>query len=96
MTDKPAAKSAAPAAPENKPAPDPTLIPRRAVAWALAAVLGGSVVALVIRFYLRTELNATVPISFIEVPLLPLTAIPMTFFFVIWTDKLFNAKIIND
>jgi hypothetical protein len=37
-----------------------------------------------------------VPLSFLEVPLLPLAAIPMTFFFVIWLDILFGARIVND
>jgi hypothetical protein len=75
---------------------DPTLLPRRVLTWVVAALLGGTTVALGIKFILHTEITATVPLSFLEVPLLPLAAIPMTFFFVIWLDILFGARIVND
>jgi hypothetical protein len=92
MTDKPAET----AAPETETKPDSTLRVRKLVTWVLAALIGGSLIAFGIKFFLKTEITATVPISFLEVPLLPLAAIPMTFFFMIWIDKLLKTGIVND
>lgn len=90
-------KPTAPATPEAEPKPvDPTLLPRRVLVWILSAGIGGTLIALGIKFFLKTELNATVPISFIEVPLLPLAAFPMTLFVMIWVDALFRTHILND
>ncbi len=93
MSNKPTAP--APESAEPLPA-DPTLLPRRVLVWVLSVVIGGALVALTIKFFLKTELNATVPISFVEVPLLPLATLPMALFVMIWLDALFHTRIVND
>jgi hypothetical protein len=90
-------KPAAPAPEQAEPLPpDPTLLPRRVLVWVLSALIGGTLIALGIRFLLNTEITETVPISFVEVPLLPLAAFPMTLFVMIWLDVLFKTRIVND
>jgi hypothetical protein len=94
MSDKPTA-AAAPEA-ENETKADPTLFVRRVLCWVLSALTGGTLVALTIKFFLKTNLNATVPISFVEVPLLPLAAFPATLLFMIWFDLWLKTRIVND
>lgn len=93
MTDKP---TTAATSDEDKPKSDPALFARRAMVWVLSALVAGTVCALVIKFFLKTELTATVPISFVEVPLLPLAAFPLTLFFMIWFDYFLKTRILND
>ncbi len=94
MTNKP---TTAPAAtPEAEPKADPTLLPRRVLVWALSALLAGTTVALIITFVLKTNLGATVPISFVEIPLLPLAAFPLTLFYMIWVDYFLGTRIVKD
>src|SRR5438128_1109789 len=65
---------------------DTTLGARRLLAWIISFVLGGGVTALGILFVLKTNLFDTIPISTIELPLLPVAALPMGLFFLIWVD----------
>lgn len=92
MSDKPTAAQT----PAPETAVDPSLFPRRVLVWVLSVLIGGSLVALGITFILRTSIFETVPISFLEVPLLPLAAFPMTLFIMIWLDVVFKSKIVND
>ena len=75
---------------------DRTLGPRRALVVVISFVLGAIVVALGIIFFLKTGLDATFPISSVEVPLLPLATLPMAFFFMIWLDYFMGTKIVVD
>ena len=77
---------------------DPSLGPRRLVAFIIAFVLGGVVIAVAIRIFLNADpFTATFPIAFLnDVPLLPLAALPMGFFFLIWLDYFMGTKIIPD
>ncbi len=94
MSEKPTA--AATPDTENEAKPDPTLVSRRILCWVLSALAGGLSVAVGILLILKTSLTATVPISFVDVPLLPLAAIPATLFFMIWFDVLLKTRILND
>ncbi len=79
-----------------EPARDPTLGVRRLLAVVISFVLGGGVVALLILFYLKTDLGATFPISVVEVPLWPIATLPMGLFFLIWIDYFMGTKIVVD
>jgi hypothetical protein len=100
MTDK-ATAAPTPAA-ETKP--DPTLRPRQIMVWVISFVLSLVFGALILQVIVpaiwpnngRIPLNATIPISFLDLPLLPLMAIPLTLFFVIWIDYFFHARVVND
>jgi hypothetical protein len=79
-----------------EPTQDRTLTARRALVFVLSFALGAIVVALGIIFYLRTGLDATFPISSVEVPLWPIATLPMGFFFMIWLDYFMGTKIVVD
>lgn len=89
------ASSVQPAADAESSA-DPTLTPRRVLAFIIATALGLVTVGAAIIIILKTGLDATVPISFVEIPLLPLAAFPMTMFFLIWVDYFMKTKIVVD
>ena len=80
----------------TEPQRDPTLTARRLLAFVISFALGGVVVALAILFYLKTGLDATFPISTVEIPLLPIAALPMGLFFLIWIDYFMGTKIVVD
>lgn len=80
--------------PAEAPA-DTTLSARRLLVWVLAFVIGGVVSALVM-VGTRIPLDATLLLSFINIPFLPLVAIPAGFFFVIWIDYFMGTKIVPD
>ena len=81
---------------------DPTLGVRRLLAWVIAFALGG--VATVVGFYVfpavfgkpPVPLDALLPISVLNIPLLPLTALPFGLFFLIWIDYFMGTKILPD
>lgn len=75
---------------------DATLGARRLLAVIIAAILGGITVALGIIFFLKAPLMDTIPISTVEVPLLPLAALPMSLFYLIWIDYFMGTKIVVD
>ena len=75
---------------------DRTLTARRILVVVISFVLGAVVVALGIIFFLKTGLDATFPISSVEVPLLPLATLPMGLFFMIWLDYFMGTKIVVD
>ncbi len=76
---------------------DSGLGPRRVVAFILSIILGTAVTAVAIITLMRTDLNASFPIAFINnVPLLPLGAIPMSLFFLIWIDFFMGTRILPD
>ena len=75
--------------------PDSTLGTRRLVAFIISIVLGTATIGIGQIVLLKTNLAASFPIAFIpEVPLLPLAAIPMSFFFLIWIDYFMGTKIV--
>jgi hypothetical protein len=80
----------------TEPERDSTLRARRLLAVVLSFVLGGVSVALLIFFWLKTDLAATFPISTVEVPLWPLATLPMALFFLIWIDYFLGTKIVVD
>ena len=80
----------------TEPERDSTLGARRLLAVILSFVLGGIVVALLIFFWLKTDLAATFPISTIELPLWPIATLPMALFFLIWIDYFLGTKIVVD
>ena len=82
----------------TEPAADPSLGPRRLVAFIIAFVLGAVVIGVAIRIFLNADpITATFPIAFLnDVPLLPLATLPMGFFFLIWLDYFMGTKIIPD
>jgi hypothetical protein len=75
---------------------DPTLTARRIAAFVIAFALGLGTVGLGMIFVLKTTLGATVPLSFLELPLLPLAGLPLGFFFLIWVDYFMHTKLIPD
>jgi hypothetical protein len=80
----------------QEPTGDRTLRARRILVWVLSFALGGLVVSLVTLFYLKTHLLATFPISNVEVPLVPITTLPVGLFFLIWLDYFMGTKIVVD
>ena len=80
----------------TEPEGDSTLGPRRLIAAVLSTILGAVSVALVILFYLKTDLGATFPISSVELPLWPMATLPMALFFLIWVDYFMGTKIVVD
>ena len=81
---------------EAQTSADPTLTARRILAFAIAIALGFVTIGAGIILILKTGLDATVPISFVEIPLLPLAAFPMAMFFLIWVDYFMKTKIVVD
>ena len=74
---------------------DPTLGPRRVVAFVLSFALGFGTIAAGIILILHTGLGASFPMAFIpNVPLLPIAGVPMGFFFLIWVDFFMGTKIV--
>lgn len=74
---------------------DPTLNARRLLVWGLSFVTGVVVTALGM-LATRIPLDATLPISFLQIPMLPLTAIPAGLFFVIILDVFMGTRILPD
>ena len=95
MSDTPANKGTT--APETA-SDDPSLGPRRLVAFIISFVLGVAVVELLEVTYLRVPaFTASFPIAFLpEVPLWPLAGLSMGFFFLIWVDFFMGTRIIPD
>ncbi len=99
MTDKP---TTAPT--ENAAPADQTLQFRRILVWVIALVLALLTSFAILQFGVSLiwpnngsiPLNETFPLSFVNVPLLPLMMIPMTLFWVIWVDHFMNARVVND
>ncbi len=80
-----------------EPKNDPTLGPRRVVAFILAFALGFGTISAGIILFLHTGLGASFPMAFIpNVPLLPMAGIPMGFFFLIWVDFFMGTRILPD
>lgn len=74
---------------------DPTLNARRLLVWGLGFVTGVVVTALAM-LATRIPLDGTLPISFLNIPMLPLTAIPAGLFFVIILDMFMGTRIVPD
>lgn len=102
MTNK-ATPVVQPAVPEQ-PARDTGLLIRRAVVWIVSLILALVVGALILQVIVpaiwpnngRIPLDALIPISFVNIPLLPIMAIPLTILFMIWLDFIFRTRIVND
>lgn len=75
---------------------DRTLAARRALVFVLSFALGAIVVALGILLVLKRGLDATFPISTVEVNLFAISTLPMGFFFLIWLDYFMGTKIVVD
>ena len=98
MTDQ------ATATPPADAKPDPTIQPRQILVWVISAVLAVITAIVLLQVVVpaiwpnngRIPLNASIPISFLDLPLLPVMIIPLTLFFVIWVDYFFHAKVVND
>ncbi|CAG0974450.1 hypothetical protein ANRL4_01481 [Anaerolineae bacterium] len=96
MTDAPSSAS------PQEEKQDPTLNARRLLVWVVAFGVGAVISAVL--FYVfpalfgkpSIPLDARLPISFVEVPLLPLCALPMGFFLVIWLDYFMGTQILPD
>lgn len=89
--------SDAPQTPETSERQDSGLGARRVVAFVISTILGTAVTAVAIITLMRTDLSASFPIAFINnVPLLPLGALPMSLFFLIWVDYFMGTKILPD
>ncbi|HRE48267.1 MAG TPA: hypothetical protein PLD47_11120 [Aggregatilineales bacterium] len=81
---------------------DTTLNARRILIWVVSIAL--SLPAAASMFFILPAifgkpfipLNARLPISFVEIPLLPLCMIPMAFFLLIWLDYFTGTKILPD
>ncbi len=101
MTDKPVEQAAA-SQPETTAKQDNTLQARRILVWVLAVVLGGAVTAASFTFVPALwgkepiPLDAVLLISFVNVPLLPLTALPVALLLLIWLDAFMGTKILPD
>lgn len=74
---------------------DPTLNARRLLVWGLGLVTGVVVTALGM-LATRIPLDAALPISFLNIPMLPLAAIPAGLFFVIILDIFMGTRIVPD
>jgi len=100
MTDK----ATATPAPEAEERPDPTLRPRQILVWVISFVLAFISVVLILQVIVPAiwpnngsiPLIAYIPISFLDLPLVPLMLIPLTLFFVIWVDYFFHTRVVND
>lgn len=74
---------------------DPTLNARRLLVWGLSFVLGVAATGLAM-LATRIPLDGTLPISFLNIPMLPLAAIPAGLFFVIILDIFMGTRIVPD
>ena len=100
MTDKPTAVPT----PEADTKPDPTLVSRQLIVWGISVVAAVVSCILILQVIVpaiwpnngKIPLDAHVPISFLDLPLVPLILVPLTLFFVIWVDYFFRAKVVND
>jgi len=103
MTDKPTTNAAAASAADDQK-PDPTLTLRRVMVWVVAVILAIITSAFILQFGVSLiwpnngsiPLDSTIPISFVNLPLLPLAAVPLTLFWMIWIDHFFRTRIGND
>jgi hypothetical protein len=101
MSNKP---TTATIAATDAPPVDPTLRLRQLLVWVASVVLAVLATIFILQIGVPAiwpnngpiPLGATVPISFVNLPLLPLVALPLTFLFVIWVDYFFRAKVVND
>ncbi|PJF35018.1 MAG: hypothetical protein CUN49_12745 [Candidatus Thermofonsia Clade 1 bacterium] len=93
MSDKPEVSSAATPQPAEKP--DASLNARRLLVWAIATATGIALTAIVL-ILVRIPLDATLFISFVELPFLPLAALPMVLLCLIWVDYFFGTRILPD
>jgi hypothetical protein len=84
------------------PKQDPTLRARQLLAWVISFAVGG--IGSAAGFYILPgifgkpiiPLTARLPISFVEIPLLPLAALPAGLFVLIWVDYFMGTKILPD
>ncbi|MFQ3534587.1 MAG: hypothetical protein SNJ58_01800 [Aggregatilineales bacterium] len=93
MSDKPEVSSAAP--PQRADKPDAALNARRLLTWAISAATGG-VLTVITLILTNIPLDATLLISFVEVPFLPLAALPMVLLCFIWVDYFLGTRILPD
>lgn len=99
MTDKPEKVAAEVTETEQR---DPTLGPRRLLVVVLSFALGGVLTAVSMAVFPGLfgkppiPLDALLPISFVEVPLLPLAALPFGLLVMIWLDYFMGTKIVVD
>lgn len=75
---------------------DRTLRARRLLVWVISTLLGFVTVSAVTLFYLKAGLDATFPISTVEVNLVLVTTLPMALFFMIWLDYFMGTKIVSE
>jgi hypothetical protein len=80
----------------QEPTGDRTLRARRILVWVISFALGFVTVSAVTLFYLKAGLNATFPISTVEVNLVAITTLPMALFFMIWLDYFMGTKIVSE
>jgi hypothetical protein len=100
MTDKATTTST----PEVEAQADPTLRPRQILVWVISFVLAFLSVVLILQVIVPAiwpnngsiPLTASIPISFLDLPLVPLLLIPLTLFFVVWVDYFFHTRVVND
>jgi len=100
MTDKTTAATPA----EEQPKVEPGLMLRRVIVWIVSFILALIIGALILQVVVpaiwpnngRIPLDALIPISFVNIPLLPIMAIPLTIFIMIWVDFIFHTRIVND
>jgi len=89
---------------DSQPKAEPGLLLRRAIVWIVALIMAIVVGALILQVIVpaiwpnngRIPLDALIPISFVNIPLLPIMAIPLTILFMIWLDFIFRTRIVND
>jgi hypothetical protein len=93
MSDKPELSSAA--APQPAERVDASLNARRLLTWAISAGTG-VVLTMIVLTLVNIPLDATLLISFVEVPFLPLAALPMVLLCFIWVDYFLGTRILPD
>ncbi len=93
MSDKPEVSSAAPPQPSEKS--DAALNARRLLTWAIS-IATGTVLTAVALILTNIPLDATLFISFVELPFFPLAALPMVLLCFIWVDYFLGTRILPD
>lgn len=94
MSDKPEVSSAA--APQTaQPKADAALNARRLLTWAIS-IGTGLVLTIIVLIAVNIPLDATLFISFVELPFLPLAALPMVLLCFIWVDYFLGTRILPD
>jgi hypothetical protein len=93
MSDKPEVSAAA--KPQSSEKTDASLNARRLLTWAISAGTG-VVLTIIVLLLVNIPLDATLLISFVEVPFLPLAALPMVLLCFIWVDYFLGTRILPD